>query len=123
MPSATTSEDSMSGSKRKAETGKEGHAKGSKKPKIDSSKAKSGTTKTQKPLPTKSTKKVQVAVPAQADSSDDDSDGLDSDGGVELENTEETDESSEQKQFEGVHPDRVKATSNGAGPNGTRPNV
>jgi hypothetical protein len=63
---------------------------------------------------------------AQADSSDDDFDGSDEDGGVALEGSEDTDELDEldesedapQRGQQGVHPDRLKANANGAGQNG-----
>jgi len=62
----------------------------------------------------------EATMQAQANSSDEDSNGSDEDGGVALDGVEDSDESKESLPtvHEGVHPDRVKANSNGAGPNG-----
>jgi hypothetical protein len=62
----------------------------------------------------------EVTVEAQADSSDEDSNDSDEDGGVALDDAEDSDESEESMPTvrQGVHPDRVKANGNGAGPNG-----
>lgn len=63
----------------------------------------------------------EVTVQAQADSSDEDSNDSDDDGGVALDNAEDSDESEESLPtvHQGVHSDRVKANGNGAGSNGT----
>jgi hypothetical protein len=63
----------------------------------------------------------EVTVQALADSSDEDFDGIDDDGGVALDDAEDSYESEEPLPtvHQGVHPDRVKANVNGAGPNGT----
>lgn len=91
--------------KRKAEVVKDGHAK---KPKVQSSKQ-----HVKAPKPAK-------VVETRASPTDDSSDDFNA-GGAELEKDEEFDSESEEagpKIQDGVHPDRVKATANGAGPNG-----
>jgi hypothetical protein len=62
----------------------------------------------------------EATMQAQADSNDEDSNGSDEDGGVALDNSEDSDESEQSLPavHQGVHPDRVKANGNGAGPNG-----
>ena len=115
MPSTAKTKMSIAGSKRKAETAKEVSAKGSKKPKFDSLRSKAQTPKATKPAV------KSMRAPVEQNSSDDDFDGLDEDGGVDLDKDEDTDESKDipvPEQFQGVHPDRVKAAGNGAGPNG-----
>jgi hypothetical protein len=67
------------------------------------------------------TKDVKIQAPA--DSSDDELDSTDEDGGVALEQAEDSEESDESEKsphtgHHVVHPDRVKANANGAGPNG-----
>jgi hypothetical protein len=63
----------------------------------------------------------EVTVQAQADSSDEDSVDIDEDGGVMLDNTEDSDDSGEPLPsiHQGVHTDRVKANGNDVGLNGT----
>ncbi len=62
-----------------------------------------------------------ATVQGPADSSDDDFDGFDEDGGVALDDSQESDQAEESLPTvqQGLHPDRVKAHGNGAGPNGT----
>jgi hypothetical protein len=62
----------------------------------------------------------KATVQTQTDSSDDDFDEFDEDGGVALDDAEDSDtEESLPTVQQGVHPDRVKANGNGAGLNGT----
>lgn len=110
MPSAVaTKKSSVAGTKRKAESSKEAYVK---KPKVGTSSSKSPDKKTKKPF----VKPAKI----QEDSSDDDVDDMDEDGGVPLDDGDDSDDSGTPvpKVKDGVHPDRVKATANGAGPNG-----
>jgi hypothetical protein len=63
----------------------------------------------------------EATVQTQTDSSDDDFDEFDEDGGVALDDAEDSDDAEESLHIvqQGVHPDRVKANGNGAGLNGT----
>jgi hypothetical protein len=63
----------------------------------------------------------KVAAAARADSSDDDFEDFEEDGGVALDDVEGSDDAEESLHtaHQGVHPDRVKANSNGARPNST----
>jgi hypothetical protein len=63
----------------------------------------------------------KATVQTQTDSSDDDFDEFDEDGGVALDDAENSDDAEESLPTvqQGVHPDRVKANGNSAGPNGT----
>lgn len=62
-----------------------------------------------------------VKVQTQTDSSDDEFNDISEDGGVALEESDNSQELEEASPtgHEGVHPDRIKANANGAGPNGT----
>ena len=114
MPTATKTKLPNAGSKRKAEVAKDVSAKGSKKPKIDRPRSKAVV-----PKPIKHNGR-SVQTPIEQVSSDDGFDGFDEDGGVELDH-DDADNSNvtpEKEQFHGVHPERVKAAGNGAGPNG-----
>lgn len=81
--------------------------KDAKIPKAQATKAKGPTVK-------------EITVQAPADSSDGDFDSIGEDGGVALDDAEDSDESEEPLPavHQGVHPDRVKANGNSAGPNG-----
>lgn len=103
------------GTKRKAESGKDGKVK---KTKVDISAEKP---KHEKKVHIKAPKvKKVIAPPPPEESSDDDSpDAMSDDGGVTLgEDDSEESEEAVPKIQDGVHPDRVKATANGGGPNG-----
>lgn len=115
MPTATKTKLPNAGLKRKAELAKEAPTKGSKKPKIDRLHSKAVAPKVIKPAIN------SVKAPLEKDSSGDDFSSFDEDGGVELdyEDMDKSDLKPEQVQFHGVHPDRVKAAGNGAGPNGS----
>lgn len=114
MPTATTKKLPNAGSKRKAELVKEFSTKGSKKPKIDHSRSKVVAPKSTKPAG------KTVKAPIEQESSDDDFGDFDEDGGAGLghDDTDKSNATPDQEQFHGVHPDRVKAAGNGAGPNG-----
>jgi hypothetical protein len=113
MPSATTSKkDSPSGTKRKAESTKDN---GAKKPKVGGSSSNGRTDS--KPSSKKSAKSVPKPTKVQEESSEDDFDAMDQDGGVPLQDSEDTDIPMVDA-LEGVHPDRVKAYVAGQGPNG-----
>ena len=115
MPTATTTKSAMAGVKRKSAPLNNAHAKKSKKPKIDLG-MKSDPKSKSKPAPVK---KI-------VDSSDEDSEDSDSDGGVPLdyesdesedvdeidaEKLEDEESSSEElpKATDGLHPERAKA--------------
>lgn len=115
MPTATTTKSAMAGVKRKSAPVKNAHMKESKKPKIDSGMKSALKTKT-KPAPVK---KVE-------ESTDEDSEDSDSDGGVPLnfgsdgqENIDEVDSEVQEKEEvdsedgpstkDGLHPERAKA--------------
>jgi hypothetical protein len=104
----------MAGAKRKAESSKDAHIYSTKKPKIDSVR--------NKPEVSKSKAVMKLKTQAPADSSDEGFDGFDDDnGGANLDAEQDSDESEVPVPIikQGVHPDRVKANSNAAGPNGT----
>jgi pumilio family protein 6 len=114
MPSTNHSKIAMVGTKRKSDSGKESYVKGNKKPKVDDVAVRSKAHKISKPNPKFS------KVEAVHDSSDDDMNDDNSDGGVPLTYSKDTESEGTPtpKENDGVHPDRVKATANGAGPNG-----
>ena len=116
MPTVTKTKTLMAGSKRKAETTREASAKGSKKPKIESARSKVKAPKSSKQISN------DAKFPTEELSTDEEYNGFDDDGGVELNEAEESEESTdklEQGSHEGLHPDRVKVVASGAGPNGT----
>jgi hypothetical protein len=125
MSTATRTKVSITGAKRKAETIREGHSKDSKKAKVDSVRGLKPRIESDRPV-SNGRKEAQninaratigkgVRLQDQPDSSDDEYDGFDDDGGVALDDTEESLPTEQQ----GVHPDRVKANGLSAGPNGT----
>lgn len=115
MPAATHTKTAMAGTKRKSDSAKEGHVKGAKKPKVDVA-VRPKTTANPKPH-VKSIKVAKVEVPPLEDSSDEDLGSQD--GGVPLNDLDSESEGTPAPKIQdGVHPDRVKATANGAGPNG-----
>jgi pumilio family protein 6 len=112
MPTAITTENTMSGTKRKSAPVKDVHIKESKKPKIDS-----GLNSAMK---SKKSKPVKVVE----ESSDSGSEDSDSEGGAPLfsesvVSSEEEDDKDEEsgseevpKEVDGLHPDRAKAVVN-----------
>lgn len=119
MPTATSAK---IGTKRKAEIGKDNYVK---KPKVDGDKKSRG--------PEVKVKKVHVKAPKEKKapkvvepepSSDDEFDGMSEDGGAALDEEEDDSESIPIPRAEdGIHPDRLKAATNGAGPNGALPTL
>lgn len=118
---ATTKKSSTSGMKRKAEPSKEAHVKGTKKSKVEGESTKpekkKSSIKEDKPKkkskedkPEKKSKKPKMAE------SDEDSDDMDVDGGVPLNEAEEEDTPMEDAN-DGIHPERRQFAA-GQGPNG-----
>ncbi|KFY36327.1 hypothetical protein V494_05123 [Pseudogymnoascus sp. VKM F-4513 (FW-928)] len=119
----TTKKSSTSGMKRKAEPSKEAHVKGTKKSKVDGESTKPEKKKSSKKedKPEKKSKEAKpekkAKKPKMAESSADDSDDMDVDGGVPL-NEPEAEDTPMEDANDGIHPERRQFAA-GQGPNGT----
>lgn len=115
MPATTSTKAAPGGTKRKSDSGKEGYVKGAKKAKVDVA-VRPKESASKKPV-LKSVKVRKTELPPLEDSSDEDL--ASEDGGVPLDALDSDSEGTPAPKIQdGVHPDRVKATANGAGPNG-----
>lgn len=117
---ATTKKSSTSGIKRKAEPSKEAHTKKSKvdaeSTKPEKKKSSKKEDKPEKKSKEDKTEKKKSKKPKMADSNDEDSDDMDVDGGVPL-NEPEVEDTPMEGADDGIHPERRQFAA-GQGPNG-----